>query len=103
MALEIEDVIGRDPRLKNQKLQQVLNEINEKIGWQRVKDSINELVDLCGKNYQQELLGKPPFEIFLNRMFLGNPGEVFARHFRSRIHWYHTRSIKFFFLNKMWP
>jgi len=74
MIIEIRDVIGDDPRLKNDKLQRILAEINEKIGWHRVKDRINELIDLCGRNYQQELMGKPPFEIFLNRMFLGNPG-----------------------------
>jgi len=66
MIIEIRDVIGDDPRLKNDKLQRILAEINEKIGWHRVKDRINELIDLCGRNYQQELMGKPPFEIFVS-------------------------------------
>ncbi len=75
MVIEIRDIIGDDPRLKNEKLQRILVEIDEKIGWDRVKERVHELIDLCGRNYQLELLGKPPFQIFLNRMFLGNPGE----------------------------
>lgn len=35
---------------------------------------MNELNDLCGTNYQRELMGQPPLDIFFNRMFLGNPG-----------------------------
>jgi hypothetical protein len=77
MKLEIEDVIGQDPRLTNEKLKRVKDEIDRKIGWGRVKKHIGELIDLCGINYQRELLGKPPLDIFLNRMFLGNPGMVF--------------------------
>lgn len=74
MELKIVDVIGEDPRLKSEKLQHVLAEFDEKIGWARVKKNIDELVELCGVNYQRELLGKPALEVFLNRMFLGNPG-----------------------------
>lgn len=81
MILEIRDVIGEDPRLKNEKLHRLLGEINEKIGWKRVKERVSELIDLCGRNYHQELMGKPPFEIFLNRMFLGNPGKHFTSYY----------------------
>lgn len=76
MKLKIEDVIGRDPRLSNEKLQGIIDEIQEKVGWGRVKKHIAELVKLCGVNYERELLGQPPLDIFLNRMFLGNPGKL---------------------------
>ena len=74
MVLKIEDVIGEDPRLSSEKLQKVLKEINEKVGWTRIKEKVQELIDLCGTNYHLELVGKPQFPIFLNRMFLGPPG-----------------------------
>lgn len=75
MILKIVDVIGEDPHLSSEKLQRVLKEIEEKVGWKRVKAKVSELVELCGVNYQRELLGKAPFPVFLNRMFLGSPGE----------------------------
>ncbi len=74
MVLSIIDVIGEDPRLSNGKLMKVCNEIEHKIGWERVKRQVNELVKLCGVNYGRELRGEPALDIFLNRMFLGNPG-----------------------------
>ena len=74
MRLVLSDVIGQDPRLCSEKLKRVLKEIGEKIGWRRVKERVNELVELCGVNYERELLGKPQFPVFLNRMFLGSPG-----------------------------
>jgi len=77
MIIEIEDVIGHDPRLANKKLINIRNEIDAMIGWGRVKKQVNELIKLCGTNYQRELLGQPPLDIFLNRLFLGNPGEFF--------------------------
>lgn len=74
MTLLLGDVIGEDPRLSNEKLTRVVDEINIKIGWKRVKEKVKELIHLCGVNYGLELQGKPQFDIFLNRMFLGNPG-----------------------------
>lgn len=74
MGLVISDVIGEDPRLSNEKLTKIREEINEKIGWDRVKSQVKELLKLCYVNYGRELMGKPPLDIFLNRMFLGNPG-----------------------------
>ena len=76
MKLKIEDVIGSDPRLSNEKLKGIMDEIQQKIGWGRVKKNMAELVKLCGVNYERELLGEPPLEVFLNRMFLGNPGKL---------------------------
>lgn len=74
MRLEIEDVIGKDPRLESEKLLQVIDELERKIGWSRVKKTVGELMELCSINYQRELLGKKPFDLCLNRLFLGNPG-----------------------------
>jgi replication-associated recombination protein RarA len=74
MVLTIEDVIGQDPRLLNEKLKRVMLEIEEKIGWRRVKEQVKELLQLCGVNYRRELLGQPQLDVFLNRLFLGNPG-----------------------------
>ena len=74
MILKISDVIGEDPRLLSEKLKSVQSEIDEKIGWQRVKDKVKELIELCGTNYERQLLGKPQLPVFLNRMFLGSPG-----------------------------
>lgn len=75
MKLEIKDVLGDDPRLSNEKLQRIIKEIQQKIGWGRVKKITTELVELCGVNYGRELLGKPPLNIFLNRLVIGNPGK----------------------------
>lgn len=74
MLLKISDVIGEDPRLSNEKLARVRKEIDEKIGWKRIKDQVEELLRICGVNYERELMGKPTLDVFLNRMFLGNPG-----------------------------
>ncbi|KAL3919021.1 MAG: hypothetical protein SGILL_003962 [Bacillariaceae sp.] len=74
MMLQISDVIGEDPRLSNEKLAKVRKEIDEKIGWKRIKDQVEELLRICGVNYGRELMGKPQLDVFLNRMFLGNPG-----------------------------
>jgi hypothetical protein len=75
MRFEICDVIGEDPRLANPKLMAVKSEIDEKIGWNRVKEVVNELLDVCSTNYRRELLGKRPMPVVLNRMLLGNPGK----------------------------
>jgi replication-associated recombination protein RarA len=76
MILTIDDVIGPDPLSSNEKLQRVRDDIDEKIGWGRVKENVKSLLDLCRVNYRRELLGQPTFEMFLNRMFLGNPGTL---------------------------
>ena len=73
LVLEIEDVVGENP-MHNEKLKRVLDEIHSKIGWRSIKKTVAELVSLCGTNYERELNGQPPLPIFLNRMFLGNPG-----------------------------
>ena len=66
-------VLGENPA-HNEKLKRVLDEINGKIGWHKIKVAVNELVEVCNANYNRELDGHPPLPLFLNRMFLGNPG-----------------------------
>ena len=73
MTIKIEDVLGVRPTL-NPKLQAVIAEVNGKIGWRRVKDSIQELVNLCDTNYEREMNGIKALPVTLNRCFLGNPG-----------------------------
>ena len=63
----------QDPR-SNPKLKAVLDKINDKIGWKKIKDAVKDLVTVCGTNYQRELDGQAPLPVFLNRLFLGNPG-----------------------------
>ena len=62
-----------DPR-SNPKLQHVRDEIERKTGWRKIKKTIDELITICGTNYHKELNGEKPLPVFLNRMFLGNPG-----------------------------
>jgi len=73
MTLNIADVVGEDPR-NNPKLRKMLDEINEKTGWSRIKKAVADLVTVCGANYHRELDGQAPLPVFMNRMFLGNPG-----------------------------
>ena len=63
----------QDPRC-NPKLKAVLEKINGKIGWKTIKEAVQTLVTVCGTNYRRELDGQLPLPVFLNRLFLGNPG-----------------------------
>jgi len=73
LVLEIEDAIGENPA-QNEKLKHVLDEIDAKTGWRKIKTAVHDLVKLCSVNYERELAGQSPLPLFLNRMFLGNPG-----------------------------
>ncbi|KAJ3016332.1 UNVERIFIED_CONTAM: hypothetical protein HDU68_012270 [Siphonaria sp. JEL0065] len=73
MVLLIEDVMGENP-VHNPKLKRVLEEFEERIGWDHVKKSVKELVSVCEKNYERELQGIDSSPVVLNRLFLGNPG-----------------------------
>ena len=73
MELKIVDIIGEDP-MENQKIQTLMKKIESKIGWRKIKNTFKELIELCSTNYAREVDGQPPLEMFLNRMFLGNPG-----------------------------
>ncbi|CAK9039190.1 Protein CbbX, partial [Durusdinium trenchii] len=73
MILRFADVVGEDPR-GNAKLKTVLDKMEKKIGWKKIKEAVKELITVCGTNYQRELDGQAPLPVFLNRLFLGNPG-----------------------------
>ena len=73
-VLEMKDVIGEWLGLDNPQLKDILKEIDGKIGWVKIKQSIQELLKIVELNYERELLGEPQLPIFLNRLFLGNPG-----------------------------
>ena len=73
LVLETEDVVGENPAC-SAKLHAVLAKVDNKIGWTNIKKAVHDLVEVCKTNYERELDGQPPHDIFLNRMFLGNPG-----------------------------
>lgn len=73
LELQMEDAVGENP-IHNSKLKAVLKEFDKMTGWKAVKDKLNNLVDVCGQNYERELKGQEAHPIFLNRLFLGNPG-----------------------------
>ena len=74
MFLSVVDVIGDSPVKNNPKLALILKEFNEKIGWKSIKKSVKDLVDLAEKNYERSIEGLQPLPMFMNRLFLGNPG-----------------------------
>lgn len=68
-----EDLIGPEPS------EALLNcvawkELQQMIGLQSVKSSVQGLLDRVKVNYDRELQEKPPVEVSLNRVFLGSPG-----------------------------
>ncbi|KAJ3054777.1 hypothetical protein HK097_000821, partial [Rhizophlyctis rosea] len=73
LELRLVDVIGDNP-MDNPKLLQVLAEFETKTGWKSIKESVNELVTVCQKNYERELEGQEAVAVSLNKLFLGNPG-----------------------------
>ncbi len=73
MRLRTEDVLGENP-VRCAKLKKELDELDGYIGWNRVKEACQTLVEVVSQNYERELEGKKPLEVFLNRLFLGNPG-----------------------------
>ena len=74
-SLKVIDVMGPRPDRDNvPDLGRALDELQEMIGLDSVKQSIERIVTLAQTNYDRELKGSPPFSIPLNRVFLGNPG-----------------------------
>jgi hypothetical protein len=68
-----EDLIGPNPSdaiLESE----AWKKLQELIGLETVKESIDGMYDRLETNYRRELMEKPPIEISLNRVFLGNPG-----------------------------
>ena len=74
-TLEIIDVIGPPPdRDHVPALGAALDELDEMIGIEKVKQSVQQIVTLARTNYDRELRGEAPYAVPLNRVFLGNPG-----------------------------
>lgn len=67
------DLLGERPST-NPKLQTVLNEVEEKTGWDKIKEEMKKLVRISDENYERELKGQETIPLCLNRLFLGNPG-----------------------------
>ncbi|OWZ08827.1 hypothetical protein PHMEG_00018571, partial [Phytophthora megakarya] len=67
------DLLGDRPST-NPKLQVVLKEVEEKTGWNKIKEEMKKLVRISDENYERELKGQETVPICLNRLFLGNPG-----------------------------
>ncbi|CAD7925300.1 unnamed protein product, partial [Amoebophrya sp. A120] len=73
LVIEMTDAVGENP-VYNDKLRKLLKNIEKMTGWAKVKKAMQALVKTCGENYDRELNGQAPLPVFLNRMFLGNPG-----------------------------
>ncbi|KAG7398349.1 hypothetical protein PHYBOEH_011257 [Phytophthora boehmeriae] len=73
LKFETVDLLGDRPSI-NPKLQAVLNEVEEKTGWNKIKDELKKLVRISDENYERELKGQETVPLCLNRLFLGNPG-----------------------------
>lgn len=73
MLLTKEDLIGPEP---SQALEHCVcwRKLQEMIGLQSVKDTVQALLDSIQYNYQRELDEKPLMDFTLNRVFLGSPG-----------------------------
>ncbi|KAG2789761.1 hypothetical protein PC129_g8833 [Phytophthora cactorum] len=67
------DLLGDRPST-NPKLQAVLDEVEEKTGWHKIKEEMKKLVRISDENYERELKGQETVPVCLNRLFLGNPG-----------------------------
>ena len=74
-SLTIIDVIGPPPDREHvPELGAALDELQDMIGLEKVKEGVLRLVTVAKTNYERELEGQPPFPVPLNRVFLGNPG-----------------------------
>jgi len=67
------DVLGPEPA-DNKELERALQELDQMVGIPLVKKSIHDLVEIVTKNYFRELDGAEPDEVWLNKLFVGNPG-----------------------------
>eukprot|EP01040_Poterioochromonas_malhamensis_P003223 gene3223-3435_t len=75
LEIVLEDVLGPPPTRENiPQLDRALEELDNVIGLETVKEKILNIVNLSLVNYHLELEGKEPRLISLNKVFLGNPG-----------------------------
>ena len=74
-SLMMEDILGPRPsRDQIPELNLALEELENTIGLQSVKDKICTMVDLANINYEREIRGEDPIDVPLNKVFFGNPG-----------------------------
>ncbi|KAI9895975.1 hypothetical protein PsorP6_019026 [Peronosclerospora sorghi] len=67
------NLLGERPST-NPKLQTILDEVEHKTVWHKIKEEMKKLVRIRDENYERELKGQETVQVFLNRLFLGNPG-----------------------------
>lgn len=79
IELLVPDVIGPPIDVaSNVQLRDALEELNHNfIGIPEVKASIHNLIELAKRSYDQELHSHPPMDIWLHKLFLGNPGILY--------------------------
>lgn len=73
LLLQKTDIIGPDPS-ETLRTSKCWVELQELVGLDAVKDSIQAMYRLLESNYRRELAEKEPMQVPLNRVFLGNPG-----------------------------
>ncbi len=67
-----DDMLG--PRSIDVSSSKALQQLQSMHGLQKVKESIDTLLQLIRTNVECEEMGKPVKHVCLNRVFLGNPG-----------------------------
>ncbi|KAJ1436475.1 P-loop containing nucleoside triphosphate hydrolase protein, partial [Ochromonadaceae sp. CCMP2298] len=74
-SLQVQDVLGPRPDRANvPALGFALDELDAMVGLDAVKERVKQLANTAATNYDRELRGDPPYEVALNRVFVGNPG-----------------------------
>jgi hypothetical protein len=68
-----EDLIGPDPT-QAVKESEAWDKLQQMIGLDTVKQSVQSMIDMIETNYKRELIERYPMECSLNRVFLGSPG-----------------------------
>ncbi|GLB05448.1 hypothetical protein AtubIFM57258_000734 [Aspergillus tubingensis] len=67
------DLLGPGP-VNKLKDSEAWKQLQDMIGFQEVKEMVDELVHQANTNHHRELQGLPPLDIPLNKVFLGPPG-----------------------------
>lgn len=67
------DVLGPEPS-SNPVLAMALRELDQLVGIPLVKQDIKQTIDVASMNYYRERQGAEPDDVWLNRLFVGNPG-----------------------------
>ncbi|PYH69895.1 P-loop containing nucleoside triphosphate hydrolase protein [Aspergillus vadensis CBS 113365] len=67
------DLLGPEPVTKLRE-SEAWKQLQDMIGFQEVKEMVDELVHQANTNHHRELQGLPPLNIPLNKVFLGPPG-----------------------------